>query len=76
MGLSTRDLGRIAECLARQGCTVRPTKKGGWFIYPPKGGRMFTFHGSPSDGNQEKVLRKDVELAGLIWPLSPEGRKL
>ena len=69
MGLSIRDLERVADELAAQpGVRVKPTKKG-YICFPPNDGPAFSWHSTPSDTNQGRQLARDIRRAGLVIPL-------
>lgn len=68
MGLSIRDLEKVAEELAAQpGVRVQKTTKG-YMCFPPDGGRSFSWHTTPSDENQSRQLARDIRRAGLVIP--------
>jgi hypothetical protein len=73
MGLSTRDLERVADELEAQGAKVKRTKKG--YIVFCEGGSL-AYHLTPSDENQERQMCRDIRKAGLEIPPSLSQRKM
>jgi hypothetical protein len=57
----------LITSLEKQGCIVRITKTGGWFVQFPNGSSM-PVHNTDSDHRAEKNTRARVLRAGLTWP--------
>jgi hypothetical protein len=73
MGLSTKDLARIADELEAQGARVKKTKKG--YIVFCDGGSL-SYHLTPSDENQQRQLSRDIRNIGLEVPACMSQRKM
>lgn len=63
---STRYHDEFAQAMADQGCHVRRTNEGYFFLLP--NGKPTLLHRSPSDVRWVKNLRRDIERSGLTFP--------
>ena len=63
-----KDTKRLMKELARQGFSIRTTKKGHSMVFGPDGKSVTTFAGTPSDRRSWLNSLAPLKRAGFLWP--------